>query len=100
MRQEQQPETTPVHAKFDAKMELLAAASVGFEDACAHLLRGLLHPDPSHRLTLREALSHSFLTDSFAEVPVDRMPAEVEDEEGFMGSARECSPFDDSMPDS
>lgn len=76
--QEAQRQSCRLHATFQERVELLGAASEEYKRAGTDFLRGLLHPNPSNRLTAQAAVRHPFLTGAFPEVPEDSMPAEIE----------------------
>jgi hypothetical protein len=71
-----------VHALFQQKLGLLAAASEDYKLAAADFLCGLLEPDQSKRMTahLQGALGHRFVNDIFPEVPPKLMPTVLEED--------------------
>jgi hypothetical protein len=77
-KQEDDPDSSAVHAMFDRLVEELAAASEDYQREAIAFLRGLLEPDPKKRMTAQDALGHPFLTGSFPELAPDLVPV-VED---------------------
>jgi hypothetical protein len=80
-QQEDNTESSPVHATFNQSVEQMAGASQGYQREGIAFLRALLQPDPTKRMTAKEALCHPFLTGSFPEVAPDIFPPELEEEE-------------------
>jgi hypothetical protein len=75
LQQEDQTESSTVHATFQRRVGLLAEASKDYQVAATDFIRGLLRSDPSKRMTAQDALRHRFLTDAFADIAPDAMPS-------------------------
>ncbi len=70
--------SSAVQTKFEAGVQQLAEVSKAFHREGVDFLRGLLHPDPAHRLTAEQALQHPFLTSDSLGGTQHELPPKVE----------------------
>jgi hypothetical protein len=80
--QEQQPDTSALHATFQRKVKLLGAAGEDFCQAAADFLLSLLQADPSKRMTAEGAAHHPFLTSPFPEAALHTLPFTLVEDRG------------------
>jgi hypothetical protein len=78
--QEEQAETSALHATFHRRVNLLVGVTDEFCQAGTDFLLGLLQPDPSKRMTAKDAVHHPFLTSPFLGAALDVMPVELDED--------------------